>query len=379
MVKLSNIKVNISKKQEAILNFEFDKGIKYFSLDQKMLFEVLSIKGQMVKEGEFYIDDFCLYPLNDDLRYAFVLNINSQIIKLNAIFVLPLSFKDKTRKQLKSALSQFKELPLQNDEQKIDKITKIIEVLQQYNVCYLLIDYDEEINKTHRELIEKVIEEHKENMTIFIYDSSTEDIKLTSIESIKEKQDDLTIDIIAHDKNNIEPSLKSEAASTVYGWKTMLKELLMYYLFVGLFSIFLSVCSFSSIYLIRENSEVIAAILIVLDIVFFFIHVYVVASTYDEIKEKINQKPLKLIFPMVFMGATIVGYGLGFGLIYLLSNNNIFVNVSGYIVTDWIMGIVVFALAIAVVWLYKPLSIGYVKLKVIFNRWFIKKDDDKKA
>ena len=82
---------------------------------------------------------------------------------------------------------------------------------------------------------------------------------------------------------------------------------------------------------------------------------------------------------MVFMGATIVGYGLGFGLIYLLSNNNIFVNVSDYIVTDWIMGIVVFALAIAVVWLYKPLSIGYVKLKVIFNRWFIKKDDDKKA
>lgn len=490
MIKLENVTLLTTKGDSEPINFVAENKVNYLDANEKNLFKVLSIKQQYIKDGTMSIDDFSLFPLKDQRKYAFVLAINSAVINLNAVFVFELSFKDKSRTILKHDLASLREMSLEDPENKIKKIDAIFEMLAKHEVAYVLIDGSDPINKANRLLInetldrlenmcvlflrpqvkmnevvigedldidapndkeiikdevEKVLKEDKASLATPIVapnkvketpleedvrepdEVSKEDIEdlkaldgVDTDEQLKSSNKDIEEeDLLAVGEENKIKANKSDTATHDYEkefenfdlpaaydfsdkeyikdievrgeakvltkmkcshfsmyFRTMFKHLYLYYLFNALFSVFLGVCSFSSIYLIKTSNSLIAGILIFLDIVFVFMHLYILGSTYAGLKNKLVKTIEKAGFVFLFILFTLVGLALGYGFIAILSANDVFVDLTQYVTADYALGIVVGIIALVSPFFVKYLSIGYMKLSAFVRKYLPKKANE---
>lgn len=377
------------------LDLTLNNGIHFFDYENKYIFELLSLKNQTIKKGNFLVDDFYVFPLTDPRKYAFVLNINSQVINVNAVFILPLSLKDKTRSSLKKSLILLKDMPLENDEDKQNKIKSILSILKSFNSSYVLLDLNDEINNINNVLIKTVIEDEFNDFNIFVLNQKiiqlvNEEINLHDVvedddvyeievtqeikkEQIQEKLNvnnneypDYSKEFLNFDKplNTLPLSTKKDK---FYYWFMFSKQLFkfnyLYYLFIALFSIFLSVCSLSSIYLIRTDNVLISVILIVLNIVFLIMNAYILSSTAAGMKIHLNNWSKKITFICYFVLFSIIGFAIGFGITYLMSIKDIFVNFNEFTFNDYILSIVVGVITLILPIFSIPLAKVYVYLK----------------
>lgn len=377
------------------LDLIFNNGLNFLDYDNKYIFDLLSLKNQIIKSGSFIVDDFHVFPLMDPRKYAFVLNINSKVININAVFILPLSLKDKTRTELKKSLITLKDLPLNDENEKQDKINKILDILKKHNASYVLLDLNDDINQQNAVLIKTVIESNFKDFNIFILNQKviqlinedinlndvtnengvyeievTQEIKKVEIEK-KLKQESNTIpdygkEFINFDKPLDEIKIETKKDKLNYlilFSKQLFKFNYLYYLFIALFSIFLGICSLSSLYLIRTDNVIISIVLIILNIVFLIMNGYILASTTAGMKTYLDDIIKKIIYTSFFILFSIIGFAIGYGITYLMSTKNIFVDFEKFILNDYILFIIVGCVTLILPILSFALTKIYIYLK----------------
>ncbi|HBF68039.1 MAG TPA: hypothetical protein DDW20_01800, partial [Firmicutes bacterium] len=160
MIRFENLYIN---RKEKILNECFDEGTKF--IDNESQFNFLKLKKEP-KSGFAYIDGIKVSYDGTGEKGFFVLDINSKIFCLSAVFMKEDNF-DEIKKEILDELSCLKELPLDDENQKCRKINLILSILTKYYCSYCLIDFNNPINYQNKNLILKCLG-HFDQKTVFI-------------------------------------------------------------------------------------------------------------------------------------------------------------------------------------------------------------------
>ncbi len=150
MIKFENLLIN---RKEQILNTCFDEGTKF--IDNESQFNFLKLKKEP-KSGFAYIDGIKVSYDGTGERGFFVLDINSKVFCLSAVFMKEENF-DEVKKKILDELNCLKELPLDDENQKCRKVNLILSILTKYYCSYCLIDFNNTVNYQNKNLILKCL------------------------------------------------------------------------------------------------------------------------------------------------------------------------------------------------------------------------------
>lgn len=148
MIEIREAIIASKKAPKEAISFSYDKGsLNIIDYSEKYKFDFLKLKDQSLDKGEFYIDDIKIYPNEDNENSIFFLAVNS-LIKIGLCFVVKKEEKKQKVQDVQSKLIELRTLPTDTEEQKQDKIVKILNTSCDLKPSYLLIDYNDETNKS---------------------------------------------------------------------------------------------------------------------------------------------------------------------------------------------------------------------------------------
>lgn len=244
MIQINNASIFYKKKEIKDINESFLIGSTYIPYEKKYLYSLLTLKDTSLSSGSIVIDDIDITNINDTSTSSlFCLGINSKVICLSTCFVIPTSNKKGVIEAVQSSLYSLKDLPLNEVEEKRNKIRYIFNILVSYNVSYLLIDLNNSINTENEALIEEIKNEYKDKLTFIILSKKVN----------KEEVDNFTDIVIKEEK--VEKKKKDKVTFKQYlkAYKALYKYNKSFYLFslfvIGLTSAF----SFALIPVIYEK------------------------------------------------------------------------------------------------------------------------------
>lgn len=137
--------------KEAI-SFSFVKGsLNKIPYTQKYIYSFLKLKDQALDKGEFFIDDFKVYPEENSEKSLFVLAINS-VVKFLMCFLVDKVEKKQKVQNVQAELIKLREMPTTSDFEKNAKIAAIFDKILELSPSYLLADLNEEENRFNSEL-----------------------------------------------------------------------------------------------------------------------------------------------------------------------------------------------------------------------------------
>ena len=168
MIELTNVLIS---KKHPLINMSFDKGLNYIS-DEK-LFTFLNLKKKPI-DGKITIDNNEIF-LDDASTSFFVLAINSAVICLTVCYIQDENFKQ-NKEIIINELNGLKDMLLNNNEEKKEKIISIFKIINKFHISYCLMDFNNQINNENKLNILDVIE---------VYEN---DIPFIALELQKEKE-----------------------------------------------------------------------------------------------------------------------------------------------------------------------------------------------
>lgn len=178
MIKLENIKLN---HQQVKLDLILNEGV-YF-IEDSILFSFLKFK-KSPKEGNLFIDGFNIFV--DQNSKFLMLDVNSKVMCLSACFLSDDKFN---QDKLINDLNSLKDMSINNINEISKKISSILRTLISNHVSYLLLDFNNEINKEYRNTILKLIGFYDENTLIIILEKKLETQLPQKSENIKENKE----------------------------------------------------------------------------------------------------------------------------------------------------------------------------------------------
>lgn len=167
MIEIKNATINnTSNTLINKIDVSFDNGLNILPVDKKAIFNFLSFKSVVLNSGEFIINGTKIVPLQNRELCLFLLGIGSQNINIDACFESHFLEKQDFFKSIVDDLNKLKDLPLESDEQKKEKLQKIFDVLKAKKALYILLDNNEKTNVDSKILIEEVIKNNEKDLTI---------------------------------------------------------------------------------------------------------------------------------------------------------------------------------------------------------------------
>lgn len=328
----------------------FGKDEKYSStfetglheITDKKLYNFLSFKTPYIIEGEFAINDEVISFEEESQTSFFAININSTSGVLCACFKVSSDKKKDKLIRIREQLVGLRELVPTSIEEHKDKIIKILSIIKDEEVIYVLINGDDKTNKEKLSIIKECLDD---DLLVFIYNDPSlitnkpKPIlvkKEEVVEATLQDNEDLTITTIINenDLKNTKTfyiyddgflSFKKEDNSGL-SFISFLKNNIKSFLFVFLPVLCLTATSlFLPFYFAKENYLVGAFLLIGFSIstVLYFMFEY---SIFDFLRHDndVDHKR-KLIFSIIgHYLFSIFGLGIGVSLFYLMT----FVNKS---------------------------------------------------
>lgn len=134
------------------ISFSFEKGsLNKIPYSQKYIFNFLKLKDQALDKGEFFIEDYKIYPEENSEKSLFVLAVNS-VVKFLMCFLVNKDEKKEKVQFVQSELITLREMPTTSDFEKNAKIAAIFDKILELSPSYLLADLNEEENRFNNEL-----------------------------------------------------------------------------------------------------------------------------------------------------------------------------------------------------------------------------------
>lgn len=188
------------------VNLSFDVGLNEISYEKRYIFNFLLLRNQALDKGKFVVNGKTIVPLENPDNSLFLLAVNSQNISMSACFELTKDSKKEDIKNIQQELIALRDLPLNTNNDKLAKLDKIFTILEQHHAAYVLINKDNDINKSNLNLIELVMVDHSTELTIITLDSK-DTVKQASAE-----HDEL--DIVRNSPKAIEQPVVSSSGIT---------------------------------------------------------------------------------------------------------------------------------------------------------------------
>ncbi len=360
MIELKNIKIS-TKNDDTSFDESFNNGIHYLDYEKEKLFRFLLLKDQFVEDGTFLINEWQFFPrdiLNKQTLTA--LKINSAVIDVVITFISSKKEQKKTLEDLQNGLFTLKDLPLESDEEKEFKIRRIFEIIKNFNIGYILLDLNDDVNIVHRKLIEKIIAEFQQNLTIIILnrapllalmpvDGIIVNVKSSDNESSSGDADDQ----IDKSESSIPTKIKDEVAKPYkkkfkdYLAIKILKDFTSSYILIALeclFSIFaLLLCP----YFFNNDNVAWGVALIIISVFGIFANLlFTFSNEKFLLKRYFNESKANYINVIFLTLFNLIGAGLAYLLVFIFKTFNMVIESEKYISSFYIPSIIVASLII---------------------------------
>ena len=330
MIDLINAKFEKGKNTKPV-NFHLEKGITYFCDAKSNIFSFFDSKELSLFDGKLLVDDIEIIPYKEDNNESllYVLAINSKEICLHACFSFNVINGNESIKNIESSLLELRNLNINNDIDKLTKITKIFEILKENNVIYVTVDMDSIINFKNNALIKDYLQSFDNSFSILIKDNNLESNENKTINEVDSKENiKTTIDFISLDGEDNSINVLENDVSLIQDEKPiknkvsyfkkanlikMIKTNWIVPVLICLSSLFCVLFSSIIIYTTKNKSPFDAALILIVTIASFFISIFVQMSSFDFINEnKENKKEkFKFVLLMSFL-FSLIGVSLGF-------------------------------------------------------------------
>lgn len=360
MIELKNIKIS-TKNDDTSFDESFNNGIHYLDYEKEKLFRFLLLKDQFVEDGTFLINEWQFFPrdiLNKQTLTA--LKINSAVIDVVITFISSKKEQKKTLEDLQNGLFTLKDLPLESDEEKEFKIRRIFEIIKNFNIGYVMLDLNDDVNIVHRKLIEKIIAEFQQNLTIIILNRApllalapVDDINVT-VESSGSESSSCGVD---NQLNESDSSVQTEIKDEVikhnkkkfkdYLAVKILKDFTSSYILIALeclFSIFaLLLCP----YFFNNDNIAWGIVLIIISVFGIFANLLFSFSNEKFLLKRYFNEPKANYINVIFLTLfNLIGAGLAYLLVFIFKTFNMVIESEKYISSFYIPSIIVASLII---------------------------------
>lgn len=366
MIDLINAKFEKGKNTKPV-NFHLEKGITYFCDAKSNIFSFFDSKELSLFDGKLLVDDIEIIPYKEDNNESllYVLAINSKEICLHACFSFNVINGNESIKNIESSLLELRNLNINNDIDKLTKITKIFEILKENNVIYVTVDMDSIINFKNNALIKDYLQSFDNSFSILIKDNNLESNENKTINEVDSKENiKTTIDFISLDGEDNSINVLENDVSLIQDEKPiknkvsyfkkanlikMIKTNWIVPVLICLSSLFCVLFSSIIIYTTKNKSPFDAALILIVTIASFFISIFVQMSSFDFINEnKENKKEkFKFVLLMSFL-FSLIGVSLGFLFFVVFYWSNFIIKASDYNLLIYLIPTYCFAFLILV-------------------------------
>lgn len=306
MIKIENL---ILQGCDKFINFN-SSNVNFLDVSNNDIFDILSFNTSKIISGNIFVNDERLGIYENDDFYIYILKIKDKEISFSVVFNLKYEIANKTIANFKKQLRVLKEKYSKNDNHN-EKIIDLINLINNSDAKYVLCDLNEAKNNNY--------------ISIF-----------------KETDFNDKIDFIfkAFNPNLIQKESPTSEEIKDNGFKTILKRNYSYLIFLSLFSIFTSFCSFSSIYVIDNNNLLLGVFLTIISTLFFLLPFSIFDIFYKELISLKYNKKVKFCTFLIEFCAVLVGFSIGIGIILLLSNYDIFISLANYKIIESLLTII---------------------------------------
>ena len=336
MIELKGALISSNQDGQEKHDIAFDKGLNVIEYKLKTLFDFFSLQYQSLDEGQFIIDGKIFFPREDNSERLIVLLIKSKVFVLTTCFVMAKDEKEKF-KDLQNQLALLRDLPLNDDKQKVFKIEKMMEIVASFKPSYVAIDNNDEINKAHHNLIKKVVAKYLKEIVFITLDVKPESVevpqkKIEPSEEIfieegevchidtgvgKIEQVDVgTIELVKQNKDLIKKVFKFNQISYLIA----IVSILFSFLFLAI----------APHYFV--TNDIFMGVFLIASCVLFIVIAYLVAlSSFDFMDNPLKNTKIRRIISVFFSEASaILAIALGIGAFFLLGQNNFLFDLSTY-------------------------------------------------
>lgn len=388
MIVLKDLVIKGNKEP---INLSFNNGINEILHKDRYLYKFLRLKDQAIDSGELLINGVP-FSSNQKDKSLFVLAINSQVFCLSICVITKQEEKDNVVKQIQDDLLKLRDLSIVTLNEQKEKIDKITETISKYELGYVLIDENNEVNQDHISLINASIDKYKEDITfIYLKEEGITEVKPNPVVVTnnvnEEKQEPKVIheDLLANEdiyeftvgayspseapkvipnpkrKEHKEKEKKSTNKSNE--WLALLKptlkdnwiSLLLFMLEIA-FTVILSIVG---PYLVSTEGATFASVIIIILLVFCVFASMFISSTIVSIIDK-KEKDTILKFRILLVSLltmSLVGIGIGYLLFIIFKNTNFLIKQE-----KWQDSFLILSIFISVIGLIVPFIAKYIHL-----------------
>lgn len=156
---MKRLLVHLTNSKNETRDFVFHSGTNAIDPSDRALFDFTS--EEIASGGlSFDVDGIAISPFENEGGKVFELSVVSKgLCEFEAVFFLKSdeNLADKA-KAIRIDLSTLRDLPIEDESARMEKLDRIFEILKKWEVGYLLIDFSAENNRDHHNaLLEKLV------------------------------------------------------------------------------------------------------------------------------------------------------------------------------------------------------------------------------
>lgn len=342
MITLNNLVFeNKTLNQPDQQSMLFQNGVHNFDYTQKSVFDFLAFADSQLLQGEIKIDDSVIFPKRDKDISISIFAITSSSFCLTACFKGPKENNKVFVKEISNQIFALKSIVPKDDKQVFEKLDKLLVILKNYGLSYLLLDFNEKNNAANRPIILECLKKYESTLICFLLAENKQPqlIEGAANEKPKESEESLvktprsdfeetTYNKEAENRSFPSKSKEEHDLNTIKGLFLHNLGNLSFIVFSTLFAtLFLAIFP----YFFNPHPEVdvfMGVIVLIVGIICFVISLLMILDLLADLRRRIYKTPLFLI---LFAEVSIaLGIGLGFLALYLFRRFNFLVDIAQY-------------------------------------------------
>lgn len=355
----------------------FGNGLNLISLEKEYEFNFLKLKNQSSDGGSFIVNGITFFPEEDKEHSLLYLAINSKVFCLALTLVAESKDKKTTIEALQNELVTLRDMPLNNDEEKMAKINAILDTIKKYPLGYVLVDQNEDVNYDNNKLITDALEAHREDTTFILLEKEVDEddekekkveekIKTPKVKKERVHHSNVILDIFS-EIGDFVTSLFTKP-TWFYVGRVISDNVLLFFLTLleAAFVVFLA--HLAPYYFVIDSAVWGVLLIIVLVICFVIFVLYLSASLSFLEKDRPDNRTriaLTITFTELF---TLLGIGLAYGIFFAFAYNNVIVKMEKYTFDLMVLAIVFSCILGVLPFFSYPIHLLVKKIKKLFKK-----------
>ncbi len=292
-----------------IMNFRFPYQITDLSSADRGLFDFLSFRFLSLETGSFNGDNFSISN-NDDLSRVYMLGLTvKEYASIKIVFAVDKGVSHRDFKRLLvNVLNPLSQIPVNNEAEGEEKLSKALLSLMDMNVMYLLVDGDIMDNEKHAKSLYRAI--LRTSYPCFFLRKN-----------VKKKPSSKSESVVKGSKPKVGKKALKEAEIT-YGSGTLayLRQNYADLLFLLIFSFFVGTGIYGGVAFIQADDAIYGLLSVFVGVICFFIAVDIDLNFVGPMDKCARNPSDYMIFNAFSSLTTVVGFGLSLLLCCLLSS-----------------------------------------------------------